>query len=365
MMVINQRVDRCCNRHGSNLSCQARETVLNMRFGVSYFGVRNPQHTERDLDDMVRLGFDYVVLTFSEHDHRFYQESVATCAEQAHERGLTVWVDPWGVGGIFGGEAFSDLGAWQLEAQQQRRDGRSLPLLCPASEAARDYLRHWVKTVAEVLRAEAIFWDEPHFYLPLEGSEAQGLWSCACVSCREGFEAAYGYALPSTETAAVRQWKQNAVAALLEEVTAMAAGYGLRNMVCVQPDDGRLDGLEAKLERFAANPNLDVLSTDPYPLLYGQPIESTRGFCEALLRSCQRHGKAPQMWIQGFGVSAGDEHLPGEEIELMAACGITDIAVWSYLATAYMSSHVCADSERVWHVVTQAMQKLKNAWGQI
>ncbi len=94
-----------------------------MRFGVSYFGVRNPQHTERDLDEIVRLGFDYVVLTFSENDHRFYQESMAACVQQAHERGLTVWVDPWGVGGIFGGEAFSEQGAWEVEAQQQRSDG--------------------------------------------------------------------------------------------------------------------------------------------------------------------------------------------------------------------------------------------------
>lgn len=332
-----------------------------MRFGVSYFGVRNPQHTERDLDEMARLGFDYVVLTFSEHDHRFYQQSVAACVHQAHERGLTVWVDPWGVGGIFGGEAFSDQGAWQVEAQQQRRDGRSLPLLCPTSEAVRDYLRHWIRTVAEVLRAEAIFWDEPHFYLPVAASPAAGLWSCACVRCREGFEAAYGYALPDLETAAVRQWKQDVVIALLEEVTQVAMGYGLRNMVCVQPDDGRLAGLEAKLERFAANPNLEVLSTDPYPLLYGRPIESTRGFCEALLRSCQRYGKTPQMWIQGFRVEAGDEPLLGKEMELMAACGVADIAIWSYLGTAYMSSHVCADSDQVWQVVTQAMQQLREA----
>ncbi len=280
---------------------------------------------------------------------------MATCVEQAHERGLSVWIDPWGVGGIFGGEAFSEQGAWAVEAQQRRRDGRALPLLCPTSDTVRDYLRRWTMTVAEVLRADAIFWDEPHFYFPLAASEAQDLWSCACVRCREGFEAAYGYTLPATETAAVRQWKQDAVTALLEEVTAMAAGYHLSNIVCVQPDHGQLEGLEAKLDRMAANPRLDVLSTEPYPLLYRRPIESTQGFCEALLRICQRHGKTPQMWIQGFRVEAGDEYLLGEEIELMAACDIGDIAIWSYLATAYMSSHACADSERVWQVVTQTI----------
>ena len=332
---------------------------MSLRFGVSYFGVRNPQHTERDFDEMARLGFDYVVLTFSEHDHQFYQESVAACAQQARQHNLQVWVDPWGVGGIFGGEAFSEQGAWRAEAQQQRRDGRPLPLLCPASDAARDYLGRWIETVAETLQADAIFWDEPHFWLPSAELQTQDAWSCACARCRQGYAAAYGEALPERETAKVRQWKQEAVLALLDDATARAAGYGLSNIVCVQPENGRLEGLEAKLERFAANPHLQTLSTDPYPLLYQRSIDSTRGFCEALLRACQRHGKAAQMWIQGFRVGAGDEHCLAEEMSLMAACGVTDIAIWSYLATAYMSSHACDDSERVWQVVTQAMRRLR------
>lgn len=240
---------------------------MTRRFGVRYVGGRHPQYTARDLDEVTRLGFDDVVLAFSENEHRFYQERMMACVQQAHERGLTVWVDPWGVGGIFGGEAFSEQGAWQVEAQQQRRDGRSLPLRCPTSEAVRDDLRHWIGTVAKMLRAEAIFWDEPHFDLPLAESAAPGLWSCVCVRWREGFEAAYGYALPDMETAAVRQWKQDAVIALLEDVTQVAAGYGLSHRVCVQPDSGRWEGLEAKLERFAANPNLEVLSTDPLSLV--------------------------------------------------------------------------------------------------
>ncbi len=48
-------------------------------------------------------------------------------------------------------------------------------------------------------------------------------------------------------------------------------------------------------------------------------------------------------------------------MQLMTACGVADIAIWSYLATAYMSSHMCANSERVWQIVTQTMQKLRQA----
>jgi hypothetical protein len=60
--------------------------------------------------------------------------------------------------------------------------------------------------------------------------------------------------------------------------------------------------------------------------------------------------------FRGFRVQAGAEPLLGEELQLMVRSGIQDIAIWSYLATAYMSSHACADSTRVWEVVTQAMQ---------
>jgi hypothetical protein len=330
-----------------------------MQFGLSYFGVRNPQHMAHDLDDMVRLGFDYVVLTFSENDHRFYRATMAEAVRSAHQRGLRAYIDPWGVCGIFGGEAFTDRGAWDLDGQQRRSDGRPLPLLCPNSVEVRTYLRQWIGTVAETLRADAIFWDEPHFYIPYGASREQGLWGCCCARCQERFQTTYQAPWPATETAEVRQSKQAAIAELLHEVTAIAAGYGLGNIVCVLPEHDHLDGLQAKFDRFAANPHLDVLATDPYPIIHGREIATTQVFCEALRRSCQQFGKAAQMWLQGFRIPAGYESALSEEMRLMVRQGIDDLAIWSYLATAYMSSHTCADSARVWEVFTQTMQEIR------
>ena len=334
-----------------------------MQFGVSYFGVHNPQHFQRDLDDIARLGFDYIVLTFSESDQRFYQKSTAECVRRIRQQGLKAYIDPWGVCGIFGGEAFTERGAWDLDGQQRRSDGRPLPLLCPDSVEVRAYLRQWLTTVAEVLQADAIFWDEPHFYLPYGAARTQGLWGCCCARCQARFLARYQQPLPHTETAEVRQCKQDAVAALLQESTASAAAYGLQNIVCILPEHERLDGLQAKFDLFAADPHLDVLATDPYPLWHGRDVGTTRVFCEALQHSCQRYGKAAQMWVQGFRVAAGQEPLLGEEMRLMATCGMRDIAIWSYLATAYMSSHTCADAPRAWEVCTQTMQDLRRAQG--
>ncbi|MGQ4809811.1 hypothetical protein NKDENANG_03246 [Candidatus Entotheonellaceae bacterium PAL068K] len=334
-------------------------TEPRLQFGVSYFGVRNPPHVQRDLDDMLRLGFDYVVFTFSEHDHRFYRETLATCVRHAHQRGLKVYIDPWGVCGIFAGEAFTERGAWDLEGQQRRSDGRPLPLLCPNSVEVRTYLRQWIGTVAEVLHADAIFWDEPHFYLPYGTSQTQGLWGCCCRRCQERFLVTYQAPLPDRETAEVRQCKQEAIADLLQDMTAVATASGLQNVVCVLPEHEHPDILQTKFDRFASNPHLAVLSTDPYPLIHGRDIATTQRLCEALRRACQQHGKATQMWLQGFRVAAGQEPLLGEEMWLMVNHGIRDLAIWSYLATAYMSSHTCADSDRVWAVFTQTMQELR------
>jgi hypothetical protein len=334
-----------------------------MQFGVSYFGVRNPQHFQRDLDDIARLGFDYIVFTFSENDHRFYQGSVAECVQRTRQHGLKTWIDPWGVGGIFGGEAFTERGAWDIEGQQRRSDGRPLPLLCPNSAEVRTYLRRWITTVVEVLQAEAIFWDEPHFYLPYGTARTQGLWGCCCGRCQERFVTTYQRPWPAEETDEVRQCKQDAVADLLRELTATTAEQGLQNIVCVLPEHEYLDTLEAKFDLFATDPHLDVLATDPYPLWHGRDVATTQVFCEALQRSCQRHAKGVQMWLQGFRVPAGQEMLLGEEMRLMAQCGIRDMALWSYLATAYMSSHTCADAPRVWDVFTQTMQDLRRSYG--
>jgi hypothetical protein len=91
-----------------------------MQFGVSYFGVRNPQHFQRDLEEIARLGFTSILFTFSEEDHRFYQGSLTEFVRRTHQQGLQAYIDSWGVCGIFGGEAFSARGAWDLEGQQRR-----------------------------------------------------------------------------------------------------------------------------------------------------------------------------------------------------------------------------------------------------
>ena len=72
-------------------------------FGVSYFGVRDPRHARRDLDEIAEAGFAAVTHTFSEHDLRYHVEDVGRLVEETRARGLEAALDPWGVAGLFGG----------------------------------------------------------------------------------------------------------------------------------------------------------------------------------------------------------------------------------------------------------------------
>ena len=215
--------------------------------------------------------------------------------------------------------------------------------------------------MAEVLRPDAIFWDEPHFYLPFGEARAQGLWACCCPRCEERFESAFGRSLPDTETADVRRAKRSAIVELLGAMTAAAGEKGLPNIVCLLTDPESLDDLESQWEPYALMPHVEVLAADPYPLWHGRDIATTGAFCKALQRLGERYGKATQMWVQGFRIARDGAPLLGQEMRLMAACGIRDIAMWSYLATAYMSSHACEDSEEVWKVFTRTMSELNAA----
>ena len=162
--------------------------------------------------------------------------------------------------------------------------------------------------MAEVLQADAIFWDEPHFYIPLGESRTQGLWSCCCTRCQELFRVRYGQPLPPTETMEVRQCKQAAIAQLISDVTAIAAGHGLQNIVCILPEHDDLEGLQAKCDLFAANPHLDILATDPYPLWHRRDIATTQVFCAAptgLPTSSQSRADVDP----GFRVPAGQSML--------------------------------------------------------
>ena len=138
--------------------------MAGVEFAVSYFGVRDPRHVQTDLDEIAAAGFKSVTHTFSEHDLRYHAKDVAKIVAETKSRGLEAVLDPWGVAGLFGGEAYSELALVDLDSRQVDAQGRSVPASCPNAPATRALLHRWSKLALEC-GADCLFWDEPHFYL--------------------------------------------------------------------------------------------------------------------------------------------------------------------------------------------------------
>ncbi|MCL4396290.1 MAG: hypothetical protein M1482_16070 [Chloroflexi bacterium] len=81
-----------------------------METGIAYFGNRMPKHLVEDINDIAEHGCTYMVHTFSENHWMYYHRTMQEIFEVTHRAGLEAWVDPWGVGHIFGGEAVQPLG---------------------------------------------------------------------------------------------------------------------------------------------------------------------------------------------------------------------------------------------------------------
>lgn len=73
------------------------------RFGISYFGVRDPDHYRADLAEIERQGFEWVLFPFTHDDALWETRTFADLVATARGLGLTTVVSPWG-GREFGGE---------------------------------------------------------------------------------------------------------------------------------------------------------------------------------------------------------------------------------------------------------------------
>jgi hypothetical protein len=94
--------------------------------GVAYFGNRIPRHVAKDMSDLADRGFTGVLHTFSENDLAHYPGTIRRIVEISREEGLEVQLSPWGLGGIFGGEAETAFTAGHPEGAQVLSTGRPI-----------------------------------------------------------------------------------------------------------------------------------------------------------------------------------------------------------------------------------------------
>ena len=309
-----------------------------MKLGMSYFGNRYVECAQQHLRKMKEMGASYVVFTFSENDFFYYKHTMQELFDIAHQMGLEVWADPWAIGGVFGGEAFSKFLLDNLDVWQVRNDGEKVPHACLNSAKFKEFLKKLVDSIASS-KADYIFWDEPHWYIPKwDGSKDESLWACRCERCRNLFEKEYGYAMPEVANDDVVGFKENSALSFFKEMTKYAKEKGLKNAVCFLPiEDDKT--ISIPYEKVASLDTIDVIGSDPYWYIFGKNVDDfVKPVTERMVKIGEKYSKEVQMWFQGYKVPRSREEEMKRAVEAMYSLGVRNVAVWSYNGAGHMSS---------------------------
>jgi hypothetical protein len=309
---------------------------MTMLVATSYFGNRILRHVRVDVRKLRNEGFDILVHTFSENDLRFYRKSVRDIVEVTKETGMAVWIDPWGVGGVFGGEAFSDAALHHRDWLQVAANGDKLPACCPSNTGFRGFIREWTDAALET-GADAVFWDEPHFLI--DEKERIG---CYCKYCQD-----------------LAERGQPAIGSFLREVCGRVKSRGTQNVVCVLPSTLKRNDTFQCHEIAGLEGVMNIGSTPFWGMQGADPEKYVTLIGRELIKVASRTRVQTHLWIQGFRISAGRE----EEIRRAAIAagqlGIDVIAIWGFDACASMSFLSCERPQMAWSAFLKAIAQLR------
>ncbi|MFC1573089.1 hypothetical protein ACFL6M_05765, partial [Candidatus Eisenbacteria bacterium] len=224
-----------------------------MKLATSYFGCRIPRHVRRDMMRLRRLGFERIVHTFSENDLYYFPDTMKEIVTLSREAGLEVQLDPWGVAGVFGGEAFSRWIVEEPELVQRGPSGRPLGGACLNNPRLAERMVEWLDAAARC-GPDWIFWDEPH-WAPKGPRNPDGE-SCVCDHCQKRAD---DWEMDSRSD----RFRASSVRVFLEDLARRAAEREIRSSVCVLPR-GVLDQPAIDWNEIAALPGVEEFGTDPY-----------------------------------------------------------------------------------------------------
>lgn len=327
-----------------------------MKKGISYFGVRRPKWALEDMKEIKECGFTHVLHTWSEEDLLYYHDSMKEIIDGSEALGLKVYVNPWGIGRVFGGEAYSELVGRNFSLAQKTVDGKSKVAACPNQPEFRNYMDQWIQAVCAT-KVETIFWDEPHFYFE---KGALDNWACCCEKCQEKFLSIYGYKMPSSLTPDVLSFRENSLIDFLNEMTKKVHSLGKRNSVCLLPPWFPA-GIE-DWDRIAQLPFVDEISSDPYweKTTCSEEIEKNyQTISKRILSLAQKYGKEAQIWIKNYQIIDGKESDVRLATQEAYRAGVRNIFAWSYRGSEYLSWLRSDNPELVWEIQCNALKTLK------
>ncbi len=328
------------------------------RLGLSYFGNRYPGHAREDLQAIAATGASIVDHVMSEEDLRWNPGTIGDLVATSRELGLETWLAPWGLGGVFGGEAASYAVMEAPEQCQRDHRGNHLPALCFNQPAFRELFIAWLDAAAAA-GVDVVTWDEPHLALPAP-AQAGDRWACRCAICQELFAGQFGKPMPEAWDDDVASFCNQTINQTLDFLIGAAAERGLDSAVIFLPDDVAGDH---GWKELAANPHVRYLGVSPYWILQGIPAAEfepwLRRWCRMIVAATTGGNAKSLAWIQAFSVPAGREDELAAGMEIMRDEGIETICAWSYHACEAMSGLTPDQPERVWSVVQQGFDPLR------
>jgi hypothetical protein len=290
-----------------------------MRTGVSYILTRDLSQAKQDLAEIATC-CDFVVHTFSETDLYYHRQNMQEIIKLSRQQGLATYLDPWGVGGVFGGETFSLFVAENPGACLKKK-GKPVPIADISNKKFRKFMKEWL-AIALLMKPDVIFWDEPH---------QTGL------------------------TYSQKEIKK--IIDFLAEMTAIVRQHGVKNAVCVYPQD---DTMALQLwEKILSLKTIDIFGTDPYWLFWNKKLDSVEDFAKKVYNLSKEYNKEAQLWIQAFKIPSGKEPEISKAVEIAAGAGITNIAAWSYDCGSLVDQLNSANPALVWQTVKQAFRAIK------
>lgn len=321
--------------------------VIKMKKGTAYFGNKYLYHAKKDLLEMKKANCNVLLITYSENDMDFYKNTVKDIIKEAHELDMEVYVDPWGLGKVFGGEAYSNFIAKNIDAMEEIENREKRPIACLNNGKFKSFMKEWIKSAKEI-GGDYIFFDEPHFYIAGWFNEKDH-WGCRCNVCQNLFKKEYGYIMPEVLNSDIEDFKINSIYNFLEDMCGFSQSLEMKNNVCFLPAKNKKE--RDLMERICSMDSISIIGTDPYWIWKNITfdIEEYVGEYTKLIKELSlKYNKESEIWVQNFFVKKSQEKDLKKAYRIVKDNNIDRLMTWAYRGSCCMSTLACEDSEQVW-----------------
>ncbi len=335
---------------------------------VSYYGLNYTEHARRDFQEMKEHGCDTVILAITEFDMDFWFPNINPIVKTAHEEGLKVLADPWGIGKFFGGEQVSLFLQNNIHNRQvSAYTDEPLVAACFNTRAFREYFEGICLKLAKETEVDGFFWDEPHYALPNHAaslsSGSSEDWTCRCPVCMQKFQNEYGYEMPRRINDDVRRFRRREALSILSETSRKIKEVNpqLEITCCVLATLDNYYKVEDRgydnWDDVCACPYFDVFSTTIID--WNMPDDFFRDITRRTVEVAKKYGKESERWIIGYYSRPDDFGRIDEIIDMYDELGVDRVATWTYRG-GYGTVLAAKDALELWDNIGRNFARMQS-----